>query len=381
MLSSLPEPDANALALSQQLVDVIRAEVEARGGWLDFERFMELALYSPGLGYYSGGSVKLGHEGDFVTAPEISALFGEVIAQQFSSLLASFDHPVILELGAGSGKLAETILASLDAGGFAIPDYRILETSADLRERQQSRLASFEDRVSWLDELPQEAFEGVVLANEVLDAIPVTRFSRSDGHINALGVGIADGHFVWKMQPAEAELNAAVESLEASLGKQFADGYASEISRQIPAWIASLSDVIDRGALWLVDYGLVQREYYHPSRRDGTLICHYRHRAHEDPFFHPGLQDISAWVDFSACASAAEEAGLEVAGFTTQGQFLIESGAAEMLQRDDGVVDLARAQALKTLVLPGEMGERFKVLVLTRGIEYSLPGRDLRDRL
>ena len=162
---------------------------------------------------------------------------------------------------------------------------------------------------------------------------------------------------------------------------QFADGYRSEISRQIPAWISSLSDVLERGALWLVDYGLVQREYYHPSRNDGTLICHYRHRAHADPFFYPGLQDISAWVDFSACARAAEDVGLEVAGFTTQGQFLIESGAAEMLQRDDGTVDLARAQALKTLVLPGEMGERFKVLLLTRDIDCSLPGRDMRERL
>lgn len=381
MLSALPDPDENALAMSQQLVSVIRAEIEAGGGWLDFERFMALALYSPGLGYYSGGSVKLGHEGDFVTAPEISALFGEVIARNLSPLPELIDHPVVLEIGAGSGKLAETILASLDADGSHLSDYRILETSADLRERQQSRLAPFGDRVSWLDALPRERFEGVVLANEVLDAIPVTRFSRSDGHTCALGVGIDDSRFVWKEQSAEAGLSAVVESLESSLDTQFADGYRSEISRQIPAWISSLSDVLARGALWLVDYGLVQREYYHPSRNDGTLICHYRHRAHADPFFYPGLQDISAWVDFSACARAAEEVGLDVAGFTTQGQFLIESGAAEMLQRDDGTVDLARAQALKTLVLPGEMGERFKVLLLTRDIDCSLPGRDMREWL
>ena len=381
MLSSLPDPDEHALAISRRLVDVIRAEIEAGDGWLDFERFMELALYSPGLGYYSGGSVKLGDKGDFVTAPEISTLFGEVLTIQLISLTNRLDHPVVLELGAGSGRLAETILTSADAAGQPVSDYRILETSADLRERQQSRLERFGDRVSWLNELPRERFEGVVLANEVLDAIPVTRFARSNGRTCALGVGMSGSGLAWKAQPADTGLNAVVESLETHLDQPFAEGYQSEISRQIPAWISSLSGVLDRGALWFVDYGLVEREYYHPSRSDGTLICHYRHRAHSDPFFHPGLQDISAWVDFSACARAAEEAGLTVAGFTTQGQFLIHGGAAELLQRNDGTVDLAQAQALKTLVLPGEMGERFKVLLLTRGVEQSLPGRDLRDRL
>ncbi len=381
MLSSLPDPDEYALALSRRLVEVIRTEIEANGGWLDFERFMELSLYAPGLGYYSGGSVKLGPEGDFVTAPEISSLFGEVVARELAPLLAGLDRPKILELGAGSGRLAETILTALDVGADLRPDYRVLETSADLRDRQQSRLAPFGERVSWLDALPESGFEGVVLANEVLDAIPVTRFSKSGDQVCALGVGMEEDRVIWKEQPAGPGLATYVESLETNLGVPFSDGYRSEISRQIPAWISSLSDVLERGALWLVDYGLVEREYYHPSRSDGTLICHYRHRAHSNPFFHPGLQDISAWVDFSACARAADDVGLTVAGFTTQSQFLIDGGAAEMLQKNDGTVDLERAQALKTLVLPGEMGERFKVLLLTRGVEHSLPGRDLRDRL
>ncbi|HEY5624540.1 MAG TPA: SAM-dependent methyltransferase, partial [Gammaproteobacteria bacterium] len=300
MSSALPDPDAAALEVSSRLLDLIRAEIEAAGGWLDFARYMELALYAPGLGYYSGGSEKLGRAGDFVTAPEISPLFGRVLARELRAVLDGFDDPVILELGAGSGALAEAILASLDQDFGSRPGYRILETSADLRRRQMSRLSGYGSRVRWLDALPEPGFEGVVLANEVMDALPVTRFSKVDGDVFALGVGLHDDRLVWREQCAGPGLRALVESLESAVGSPFPDGYRSEICRSLPAWISSLSDVLRRGAVWLIDYGLVEREYYHPLRTDGTLICHYRHRAHSDPFFHPGLQDISAWVNFSS---------------------------------------------------------------------------------
>ncbi len=230
-------------------------------------------------------------------------------------------------------------------------------------------------------QLPVGPFEGVILANEVLDAFPVTRFVKRAGHARALGVGYERGAFVWAEGPADPELSAEVEALEARLGYVLPEGFRSELSRSLPPWIASLSDCLARGAFLVVDYGLVRHESYHPSRSEGTLVCHYRHRAHTDPFLFPGLQDISAWVDFSACAQAATDAGLAIAGFTTQGHFLLEGGATDFLQRSSGRVNAEQAQAFKTLVLPGEMGERFKVLLLTRGITRTLPGRDFRDRL
>ncbi len=342
---------------------------------------MQRALYEPGLGYYSGGSAKFGSAGDFVTAPELSDIFGRALAREITPVLDRSSKPVIHEFGAGSGRLAETILTALDGSVTQRLRYQILEPSAELRERQRSQLAAFEDRVTWLDEAPPSSFEGVILANEVLDAFPVTRFVKSSDGVRVLGVALERDGFAWAEGPADAELSAEVETLESRLGYVLPKGARSELSRSLAPWVASLADLLTRGAILIVDYGLVAHEYYHPSRSDGTLACHYRHRAHSNPFLYPGLQDISAWVDFSACARAAAEAGLSVAGFTTQGQFLIEGGAAEFLETGGGRVDVEQAQAFKTLVLPGEMGERFKVLLLTRGIEHDLPGRDLRDRL
>ncbi len=381
MLQSIPEPDEQALAVSRELVARIREELDRSGGWIGFERYMQRALYEPGLGYYSGGSSKFGAAGDFVTAPELSDVFGRALAREIGPILESSTSPVILEVGAGSGRLAESILAALDEDASLRPSYQILEPSADLRERQRTRLAPFEDRLTWLDQLPDEAFDGVIVANEVLDAFPVKRFVKSETRVSALGVGNEGGNFIWTERPADPELQAAVDGLESSLGYLLPVGFRSEFSPHLAPWIASLADVLRRGAMLIIDYGLVAGEYYHPSRYEGTLQCHYRHRVHSDPFLHPGLQDISAWVDFSACTRAATAAGLNVAGFTTQGQFLLEGGAAELLPFSDGIVDVEQAQAFKTLVLPGEMGERFKVLLLTRDVEHILPGRDLRDRL
>jgi len=379
----LPPPSPAALEVSAELVRVIRAEIRSAGGWLDFARFMELALYAPGLGYYSAGSTKLGPSGDFVTAPELSGLLGRALARTLRAELAAIPTPAILEIGAGSGALAAQIL---DALADLTPSYEILEPSADLRERQSRALARFGGRVSWLERLPQRPNVHAVVANEVLDALPVSRFAKRGERVVPRGVVERGDGFAWADGPERGELTAAVGALEHALGAPLADGYESEVALQLPAWIASVAGALDRGCMLLVDYGLVRREYYHPQRSSGTLICHYRHRAHSDPFLFPGLQDISAWVDFSACADAARAAGLELAGFTTQAQFLLATLAAEPAAAENGAAALRDRSALKTLLLPGEMGERFKVLLLRKGTASgpssgALPGRDLRGWL
>ncbi len=377
----LPPPDPHAASMSERLTQQIRAQIAANGGWLDFERYMELALYAPGLGYYSAGSEKLGPHGDFTTAPELSTLFGRVIAMQLRGVLADLESPVIVELGAGTGSLAKSVLDTLAADDGPMPSYWILELSGDLRERQRESLATYEGHIRWLDELPETKFEGAILANEVADALPVAAFVKRETQVLPLGVSVTDGQLAWADGPVSEPLSTAVAALEANLASALPSGYRSEISTRLPAWIAALAAPLRRGAMLLIDYGLVRREYYHASRSRGTLVCHYRHRAHEDPFFYPGLQDISAWVDFSACADAARSAGLDIAAFTTQGQFLMHGGALDMLASVSGQESLRQGQALKTLMLPGEMGERFKLFLATRGIEATLPGRDLRNRL
>ncbi len=373
----LPVPTDDALRTSQALAARVRADIEAAGGWLSFERYMRRVLYEPGLGYYSAGSVKFGLAGDFVTAPELSPLFGRLLAAQIAPLLRQLSSPTILELGAGTGVLAAQLLDSLRQQGLPQARYLILEPSADLRERQMAALAGFAGQVQWLDTLPAEPLQAVVVANEVADALPVACFTRYEDRIVARGVGLDHDAFRWLERPADAALEAAVEVLEQSLGERLADGYESEFCLMLPHWLRSIAATIERGALLLVDYGLVRREYYHPARRRGTLICHYRHRAHDNPFLWPGLQDLTAWVDFSACADAALQAGLEVAGFTTQGQFLVERAAADP-EALNGATP-AQLAAFKTLILPGEMGERFKLMLLNRGLQRCrLAGRDMR---
>jgi SAM-dependent MidA family methyltransferase len=381
MSASLPEPDESALAVSRRLKALILEEIDDERGWISFARYMQLALYEPGLGYYNNGSVKFGPGGDFVTAPEVSDIFGRALAEEIGPLLGQVEAGVILELGAGTGRLAASVLEALDTRLVPQPEYWILETSADLKDRQRTHLRSFGERLRWLDRLPKEPFSGVILANEVADALPVTRFiKRSDGP-RPLGVSRQDEALIWAEGPTDPQLSETVAAMETRLGYQLATGYCSEISPSLEPWLASLSDSLAKGALVLIDYGLAEHEYYHPSRSDGTLICHYKHRAHADPFLNPGLQDISAWVDFSRCARSARRCGLTVDGFTTQGQFLIEGAGATLVAGSGGEIDAAAAQAFKTLILPGEMGERFKVLMLTRGLSRSLPGRDFRDRL
>jgi SAM-dependent MidA family methyltransferase len=364
------------------LTERIRAEIASRGGWIDFEHYMRLALYEPGLGYYSAGSAKLGPHGDFITAPAIGDFLAHALThtlcRQFDGGLA----PLILELGAGTGELAAQLLDCFDALGAARIEYLILEPSAELRERQRARLRRFGERITWLDRLPAEPLSGAIVANEVLDALPVARFVKRAGLVRPLGVSWQRDALVWREGGERAELTAAVERLERELGAPFADGYRSEICLLLQGWVERWSSLLTSGSLLLVDYGLVRREYYHPERSDGTLICHYRHRAHADPFLYPGLQDISAWVDFSACADAAAAAGLTIAGFTTQAQFLLETLAAKPVAHLLAGRSPRELDAFKTLVLPGQMGERFKVLLLTKDIgPAALPGRDFRKWL
>ena len=379
----LPEPSADALEISAELKRVIRAELRASGGWLDFARYMELALYAPGLGYYSAGSTKLGPSGDFVTAPELGDLLGRALARTLRAELAELSSPLILELGAGSGALAAQIL---DAFFGRDVSYLILEPSADLRERQRRALARFGARVAWLERLPEQPIAGAVIANEVLDALPVSCFVKREARVVPRGVVANGDGFAWAEGAERRDLADAVASLERALVAPLAEGFKSEIALALPAWLASVAAALDRGCMLFVDYGLPRREYYHPQRSSGTLICHYRHRAHADPFLWPGLQDLSAWVDFSACADAARAAGLDVAGFTTQAQFLLATLAAEPPGTGVDAAALRERSAQKTLLLPGEMGERFKVLLLRKGetgaaAREPLPGRDLRGRL
>lgn len=374
---SLPQPDSDAVEHSQRLLGQIRDEI-ARTGWMPFSRYMESALYAPGLGYYSGALQKFGHDGDFVTAPELTPLFGRSLARQLAELMA-LSAPHLIEAGAGSGRLAADLLAELDRLGAAPQSYRILELSADLRARQQALIAAelphLSARVSWLDSLP-DAFDGVVIGNEVLDAMPVERLRNAAGRIEQAGLALdPSGQPALDWRPAPAALADEAHALG------FTDGYDSEINLAARAWVAEWAQRIGRGALLLIDYGFPQAEYYHPDRRSGTLMCHYRHHAHTDPLWMPGLNDLTAHVDFTAVAQAAFDAGLSLAGYTSQANFLLNCGVLELLDRDADALSRARQNAaLNQLTSPAEMGELFKVICMTRDIDAPLTGFSRGDR-
>ena len=379
----LPPPDTAAQAHSIQLQQVIAKEIADNGGRISFARFMELALYAPGLGYYSGGSHKLGSDGDFMTAPEWSPLFSQCLARQVTQVLASLSGGDVLEVGGGSGIMAADILESLMAEDCLPDRYYILERSGDLRKRQQTllknRLPKLQDRIVWLEKLPEPGFRGVVLANELLDALPVHCFTITQEGVAELYVEIEDGQWQWcQGAPSSSELSESIKDLQYS--ECLPPGYISEINLTAQAWIGSVADILAQGMLLIVDYGFPRQEYYHLDRRRGTLMCHYRHRAHGDPFILIGLQDITAHVDFTAMVEAGHAAGLHVAGYTTQAAFLLANGITEFLSEvDDELSRLERAQHIKKLTLPHEMGELFKVLALTRDIDESLRGFVLRD--
>jgi SAM-dependent MidA family methyltransferase len=381
----LPELSPDEAAHSERLVQRIRDAIDAAGGWISFERFMEMALYEPGLGYYSAGATKLGSAGDFVTAPEISPLFSRCLANQCIEVLDAVSAGHILELGAGSGVMAADVLSELDRQQKTPERYFILEVSADLRERQrallQQRLPHLVDRIEWLDQLPQD-FRGVLLANEVLDALPVERFRIRGLQVNQLGVTWQLGRLDWSEVHANAALESAVREIEFNLGEPFADGYTSELNLRLQPWVAGVAESMREGVAFFIDYGLPRRQYYAASRSEGTMLCHFRHRFHDDPLINVGVQDIGAWVDFTAVAEAAAAAGMGVAGYTTQAHFLIGNGIEQFLAPKDDEELTARLQLARQamlLTLPGEMGERFKVIGLSKGVNLPLRGFSVRD--
>jgi SAM-dependent MidA family methyltransferase len=372
-----PDPDPQALAAGGRLLERIGAELARHGDWISFARYMELALYQPGLGYYAGGAAKLGAAGDFVTAPETGALFGRALARQVAELLRPGD--ALLELGAGSGALAGVLADELDRLGAGGHEYLILEPSAELAARQRDRLASRES-VRWVGALP-ERFRGVMIANEVADAMPVHALAWTATGILERGVCARNGALGWSDRPAEGEVLAAAAELAVELPPS--GRYESELGLAARAWMRTLGAHLERGALLVIDYGFPRREYYHPQRSMGTLQCHYRHRSHGDPFFYPGLQDITAHIDFSALATAARDGGLELLGYAQQAQFLINCGLTDLLGEvdpDDAPRYAPLAAEAQRLVSPAEMGELFKVLAVGRGVASPLRGFARGDR-
>ena len=369
-MSDLPTPPAEALAHSEKLAALIRDDIAAHGGWIPFARYMELVLYAPGMGYYTAGARKLGREGDFITAPEMTPLFGQTLARQAAEVLESgLDQ--ILEIGAGSGALAAAMLAELEHMDRLPRNYYILEVSPDLRERERDLLAlkvpHLLERVIWLNRLPT-LYAGLIIANEVLDAMPVHVVRAGSSTLEEGGVALQDGTFAWAWRPAGADLVSAAAAL------QLPEGYQTEIQLVARGFVRTLAQSMARGVILLVDYGFPAHEYYHAQRSEGTLMCHYRHRAHADPFFLPGLQDITSHIDFSAMARAGEEAGLELLGYTGQAQFLVNCGITDIMLRtppENAAAYLPQAAAAQALLSPSEMGELFKVIAF--GKEYAAP--------
>lgn len=412
------EEEAHSRAVSR----LIGERIEAAGGWLPFDELMELALYAPGLGYYSAGGAKIGRGGDFTTAPEVSDLFSQCVARQVSEVLERTGGSV-LELGAGTGRMAVSVLSTLASLGSLPEQYAILEVSADLRERQRARVgqlpAELRERVTWLDALPPKPIRGVILANEVLDALPCQRVVVRGDDVRELGVSTersieggtpsgcgqhearSAGHeapaagephesrfvgsetpaagaphefrFVEREAPARADVAAAWRAVRSGLAFELDEGYRTELCTRIEPWIAGLSDSLERGLILLFDYGLPRAHYYHPQRTDGTLRCHFKQRAHNDPFINVGVQDITAWVDFTRVAEAADSARLDVSGFATQAAFLLGLGIESLIS------DVRLASEARKLLMPGEMGEAFKAMALTRAIDSPLSGFSVQD--
>lgn len=385
---SLPEPSEQAIAHSQKLTDNIKRFL-SRHKSLPFSKFMEMALYTPQLGYYAGGLPKIGKTGDFITAPEVSNIFSRCLARQAAQVLAQLDEANIVEFGAGQGTMAKDILLELDNMQQPIHRYYIVEISADLKERQKH---TFEQhlpeeivkKIVWLDKLPSAPISAVVLANEVLDAMPFERLRiEPDRALQGYVVfNEKTQQFDWDFQTiTDSKLQKFANQLIQHIGKVSDLGYETEINLNLKPWLKSLNDILAEGAVFLIDYGYSRHEYYQPARVMGTLRCHYQHRAHNNPFFYPGLQDITAHVDFTAVAENAFDSGFKVAGFTTQAHFLMGSGLLEMSAGIDADIteQIQIAQQIKTLTLPDEMGETFKAIALTKNFDQSLIGFNIRD--
>ncbi|MFC5576978.1 class I SAM-dependent methyltransferase [Lysobacter niabensis] len=381
-MTSLPPPDADALAHSDRLAALIRHEIAANDGAIPFSRFMELALYAPGLGYYSAGARKFGEDGDFVTAPELGPIFAACIAESMAPVLQQLGAGALFfELGGGSGAFAEVALKRL-LELDALPDrYLILEPSADLRQRQRERLERqlppmLFELVEWLDGPLPSQWNGVLFANEVIDALPTPRFAIRDGEVFEEHVVVEGYRFARTLRPADAFLGNAVRHLERSLERSFPEGYRSEVLPQLPYWIQAVSGGMRRGAMLFVDYGHPRGEFYQPDRHDGTLRAYYRHRMHAEPLLWPGLQDLTASVDFTALAEAGVAAGFDFAGYCSQASYLLGNGMAGVLERIERMHDASEQQRrrneVKKLTLPSEMGERFQVMGFAKDVEFGV---------
>ncbi len=380
--------DADAQATSERLTERIKTAIAEAGGAIPFDRFMDMALYEPGLGYYRAGAARFGAGGDFATAPELTSLFGRALARQAAEILQHLGGGDILELGPGTGRLTADALRELERLGHLPERWRCLEVSAALRQEQERTLSAHVphllERLEWVEALPSDSRPTLWLANEVLDALPVKRFIKQACGLRELGVTTGAEGLAWtELEPAP-ELSEAVEQIERFLEAPLPEGYVSEACTLLPSFLRGLAASLDKGvALW-IDYGYPRREYYLAERHGGTLLCHFQHRAHDNPFFYPGLQDITAFVDFTAVAEAARAAGLEVLGYAPQGPFLVGGGLAACAE-----ADMARASASKRVAIanevqrlthPGDMGERFKVMALGQGYEGPLSGFRMTDR-
>ena len=364
---SLSPPSEAARLHSAQLQEHLITTINQHGGRIAFSDYMQMALYQPGLGYYSAGTHKIGAAGDFVTAPEISPLFSQCLARQCQQVLATLDEGVIIEFGAGLGTMAADILLTLQQQNSLPKNYFIIEVSADLRQRQQQKLQAelpdYFSHIIWLDGLPEKPVNGVVLANEVLDAMPVNRFTLSNNKVQEVYVGYQQDTFVDVLVDSEQDVPFA----------HFADGYTSEVNGLLKPWLKSVEGIVAQGVILLIDYGFPAREYYHPDRSMGTLMCHYRHHAHGDPYYYPGLQDITAHVDFTAVANTTD---LALAGFTSQAAFLLNCGLLDFLKTPD----INRNKQVNILTSPSEMGELFKVMALAKNYDQPLIGFSQFDK-
>ncbi len=382
----LPQP-GQALAIhSDRLAALIASEITQAGGSIGFDRYMELALYAPGLGYYSAGLRKFGSTGDFVTAPEVSSIYSYCLANQCRQLLETLQGASILEFGAGSGRMACDLLDRLRQSGSLPERYLILETSADLRDRQvqllRSRQKDYFSRLAWLDRLPSTPMDAVVIANEVVDALPFQRVVLRRGEVAELVVGVDDGGFTWCERLQPSGISAYCERYLRGILDSGVTDYRTEVHGNYAPWLTSIAACLERGVILLADYGYSGREYYSAERDRGTLMCHYRHRAHGDPFWFPGLQDITASVNFTVLRDIATEIDLELLGYTTQSGFLLANGIGEvygeLVSRDEAEPQQLAAE-IRTLTLPAGMGERFRFLALGKNVSLGMQGFDFRD--
>ncbi len=385
--SVLPVPESVARQQSEKLIGLIKESLRQQAGVIGFDQYMKMALYEPGLGYYSAGSRKFGLEGDFVTAPELSPLFSQCLAQQCEQILNELDAGIILELGAGTGAMAGDLLIALEKLHCLPEKYYILEVSADLKQRQQDYLGRtlphLADRIIWLNALPENKITGVILANEVLDALPVKRFKKTATGFKEMMVGLNDAEFIWVENDAEVSLSIALQQLEDKLPMRLPENFISEINIDLGHWLSALNDVLEQGVMLFIDYGYSAAEYYHPEKSEGSLLCHYRHRVHADPFIYPGLQDITSSVNFTAVAECTDSLGMHVNGYTNQTYFLFACGLENLVADMNTLDSKARtkiAQQVRTLTMPEEMGERFKIMALTKKYDRVLQGFSLMDQ-